>query len=427
MRRLATFIALCAVLAAGVPAFGQAAVQRVEVQVAIDGPAPHPVIRERLLATVESVTDRLLAGRPLDQLTALGPRLGETIASVVERVVTGYAVASAEVQLGVVAAVTVRLRPLRPIIGALVIATDLRAVHPNVHALVDGMLMDRAASEIRALYLGLPSLATDWADPILSARAREAVEAALPGFTATVRVRVRGDAAQAELVVLPRDTRVVRFIGVRFRSSSIPTMLLDQHGPAVASMADPLRGLPVAFAQAARPELTRMINDALAAYEPARQYRIVATAALDVGETTYLTVVADSLLYRGRVEAQLNVGPRAPGAAIVGHVGRLITPSTEAFVELGLVPNTLSLEWTLGAQMDLAPGMAVGAAYAVIAQEATVWSTLRLGFDTGLRATWNLRTQALEGALIYRFNEFLSGELIATSRGDWWVRLISNL
>lgn len=425
--RLALLLSVAAALALTGPAFGQATVQRIELEVSIDGPPPHAVIRERLRATVQVVIERLLTGRPLDQLIALQPRLGETIASVVDRVATGYAVTSASVQVGVTSQVVVRLQPVGLLIREVEIAADLRAVHPRLHTMVAGTLQQSAGPEIRALYVGLPQPAMAWADPILEAQSREAVERALPGFTAAVRARVRGESAQAEVALLPRDTRVIRNIGVRFRSSSIPTMLLDQHGPAVASMAEPLRGLPVAFAQAHHAAIEALIKEDLAAYAPARQYRIIATPALDVGETTYVTVVADSVLYRGRVEAHLNIGTQAPGPALIGHLGRLSAPNTEAFLELRLVPTPLSFDWHVGAQVAASPSTTVGAAYAVITAETTAWIAVRAGLDTGVRASWNLSTQSFEGAVTYRFNEFLSGELIATSRGTWWLRLVSNL
>lgn len=425
--RLAVLLSIAAALALTGPAFGQATVQRVELEVTIDGPPPHAVIRERLRATVHVVIERLLTGRPLDQLIALQPRLGETIASVVDRVATGYAVTSAAVQVGVTSQVVVRLQPLGPIIREVEIVTDLRAVHPRLHMMATGMLQQSVRPEIRTLYAGLPQAAMAWAEPILETQSREAVERGLPGFTAVVRARVRGESAQAEVALLPRDTRVIRNIGVRFRSSSIPTMLLDQHGPAVASMAEPLRGLPVAFAQAHKTALEALIKEDLAAYPPARRYRIVATPALDVGETTYVTVVADSMLYRGRVEAHLNIGTMAPGPAVIGHLGRLSAPNTEAFLELRLVPTPLSLDWHVGAQVAASPSTTVGAAYAVLTAETTAWIAVRAGLDTGVRASWNLSAQSFEGAVTYRFNEFLSGELIGTSRGNWWLRLVSNL
>lgn len=418
---------LAAVLALTQPALGQATVQRIELQVVIDGPSPHPAITERLTATVHSVAERLLTGRPLDQLSALQSQLGETIASVVDRVATGYVVASASVRPGPTSEVVVHLRPVDPIIQTVNVAADFRALHPRLHGLAADLLARGPAPAIRALYQGLPHAALEWAEPILQARAREAVEIGLVGFTATVRLPPRTAGPQVEVVLVPRDARIVRNIGVRFRSSSIPTMLLDQHGPAVASMAEPLRGLPVVFAQAHQATLAQLIRSDLERYPPARQYRIIATAALDVAETTYVTVVADSVLYRARVEAQLNIGTQAPGPAVVGHLGYLLAPQAEAFVEIRLVPNLLSLEWQLGAQYALSPTITVGAAYALVAQETTVWAAMRLGLDTGVRATWNLRTQSVEGALTYRFNEFLSGELIGTSRGVWWLRLISNL
>ncbi|MGH2398650.1 MAG: hypothetical protein ACRDF6_02305, partial [bacterium] len=109
-------LALLIALAIASPAFGQATVQRIDLEVNLDGAPPHAVIRDRLRATVQVVIERLLMGRPLDQLTALQPRLGETIASVVDRVATGYAVTSASVQVGVTSQVAVRLQPVGPLI-----------------------------------------------------------------------------------------------------------------------------------------------------------------------------------------------------------------------------------------------------------------------------------------------------------------------
>ena len=94
-------------------------------------------------------------------------------------------------------------------------------------------------------------------------------------------------------------------------------------------MAEPLRGLPVAFAESTRRSLERMLNEELAAYPPAVEYNIVATSRLEVAETTYVTVSAESLVYRARVEARLNIGPSAPGPGRPGRrppacVGRRI-------------------------------------------------------------------------------------------------------
>lgn len=412
-------------LAVTLPAFGQATVQRIEVRVTIEGIAPHPLIRERLQATAESVVERLLVGRPLDQLLPLQPRLGETVAGVLERVAAGYSVAAATVQLGVTSTMTLQLRPVGTVMREVVLRTELRTVHPKVAPLVTGLLRG-SEGELQALIIGLPVAAMDWAEPLIAQRARQLVEDALPGFTGAVRIRP-GEVAIVDLAVEPRDSRIIRNIGVRFRSSSIPTILLQQNAPQVASMAEPLRGLPVVFAESQHKELARLINDELNAYQPVLDYRIVATAGLEVAETTYVTVVADSLLYRGRVEAQLNVGTGAPGPAIVAHLGRLVAPGTELYVEMSLVPNTLSFGWEIGAQYALTPDTNIGLTYATASQDVLAWTTLRLGRDVSLRGTWNVTRQGFEGGATYRLNEFLSGELVGTSRGEIWLRLISNL
>ncbi len=408
------------------PAVGQASVQRVEVLLTIEDILPHRIVQARLQETVESVAERLLLGRALEQLLPVEARLGDTLGSVVDRVATGYVVTASTVQPGIVSTVTVRLRPIGPVIRDVEVNPDFHAIHPKVQPLVTELLDQGARQDVRALFVGLPVTALDWAGSLVGARARTAIEEAVVGYTATVRVQP-GALAHVELAIVPRDARVVRNIGVRFRSGSIPIMLLDQHAPQIASIAEPLRGLPVTFAEAHREALERVIEKDLAAYPPVGQYHVLASVALDVAETTYLTVVADSLLYRGRVEAQLNTGLQAPGPEIVAHLGVLVVPRTEAFVEMHMVTNTLSFEWDVGGQLEVAPTTMIGLQYALVARTVTALTRTQVARDVGVRAMWNLSDRTSEGGLSYRFNEFLSGELIGTSRGEFWLRLISNL
>lgn len=413
------------VLGAAIPAFGQASVQQIEVRLTFEDTAPHPVLADRLQATAESVVERLLLGRPLDQAQAVQPRLGETIATVLDRVATGYVVTAASAQLGVTATVTLRLRTVGPVMQDASVRGDLTALHARVRPLADGPLMARAG-EIRALVTGLPVAALGWAEPAVAGQVRLIVEAAVPGYTGAVGIHP-GPPAVVDVVLTVRDSRVVRNIGVRFRSTSIPTLLLDQNAPQVASMAEPLRGLPVAFAEAQRGSLARLINEELGSYGPVREYHIVTSVGLDVAETTYINVVADSLLYRGRVEAHLNIGALAPNPEIIAHLGRLVAPLTELFAEIRLVPNTLSADWHLGLLYQVSADAAVGANYAVVAQTTSAWITVQLGRDVSARGRWHLTQPAFEGAFTYRINEFLAGEVVATSRNEFWLRLISNL
>src|SRR3989304_4098256 len=57
-----------------------------------------------------------------------------------------------------------------------------------------------------------------------------------------------------------RAPRVVRAIGVRFRSGPTPLILLDPHPPAVISMAGAIRGLPVVFVERQREALERLVG-----------------------------------------------------------------------------------------------------------------------------------------------------------------------
>lgn len=420
-------LAVVAALSVGVvPAAGQEIVQQVLVDVVLDGPAPHRIVRGRLEAAAASVAERLLVGRPLDQLVPVQGQLNMAVREVLERVTTGYAVREVSVELGVTSTVTVRLQPVEPVITAVIVAVDLRTVHPKVRPLVDGALRDGPVDEIRAAVAGLPVAALLWAGPFVEAEVRGSVQDTLPGYAADVRIRPT-PIAEVTLTIVPRDSRVIRDIGVRFRSNSIPTMWLDQHTPQVISIAEPLRGLPVAFAETHRRWLAQLITAELAAYPPARQYSVVATVGLDVAETTYVNVTADSLLYRARVEAHVNIGTAAPPAAIVARIGRLAVPGVEPFVQLRLIPSTLTIGWEVGLRVEVSPSASVGGLYDLSQPGAALWATAQITRDIGVRGTWQVATQTFEGVLTYRINDFLAGEFVGTSSGVAWLRLVSNL
>ena len=404
-------------------AFAQAAVERVDVQVVFDEPPPHPVVRERVQAAVASVAERLLLGRSLEAAQQLQPRLAETMVGVLERVVTGYAVTSAVADIGSVTAVVVRLRPQGDLIRRTLVRLDLREIPARLHALVT-VLLQPATDQVRALPAGLP-VAADWAYPLVEEQARAVIERHLAGYTAVVTLRAAPDAV-IEAAVRARDTRVIRNVGVRFRSTTMPNLLLDQHGPAVASLAAFLRGVPVAFAAEQTSDLERILTDDLGAYPPVQQYHVIATAVLQVSETTFVTVVADSLRYRASVEAQLNIGVGAPGPAIVARAGRLIAPQVDAFFELRLVPNTLSFEWDLGGSLALGSSTTVGLSYTVPTAAVTVWTSIGLTPDVTVRGAWNTTAQSFEAAVRYRLNAFLAWEVVGVP-GQVWVRLVSNL
>jgi hypothetical protein len=424
---LLTALAIIGVLWVGAePARGQTVVTQVTVTLTFDGVAPHYLIQNRLETTVRSVAERLLVGRSLDQVTALQPKPDETIASVVERVALGYTVVDAAVQVSATTMVAIRLRSAGTVIREVAVAADLRTVHPRVQALVTALLQPGPVEAMGALLIGLPVIALDWAGPLVDQQIRETLEAALPGFTSSPRVHP-GAQTSLDLLIVPKDSRVIRNIGVRFRSDSIPLVLLDQHGPQVASMADPLRGLPVAFVDVQRRALERFLNEELAVYAPTAQYGVVVAVRLDVAETLYVFVTADSQMYRARVEAQLNIGTQAPGPAVVARLGRLVSPQLEPFVEIRLVPTPLALTAAVGVRFEVSPAAFVGATYALTPQQTTLWTTVQFSRDVGVRGGWTFPTQVFEGAAVYRINEFLAWELIGTSRGEAWIRLVSNL
>ena len=400
-------------------------VQAVEVRLVVEGAGPPPVVRARLQETVETVAQRLLVGRPADQLRPGLPQVQTTLTAVVDRVISGYSVVESRVEVGTTSAVVaVRLRPDPPLVHTVEVVPRAD-VDPAVAPLLTRPLEQDVTPAVRTMFLGLPVEALEWAAPLIAEDVGRAVEHLLPGFGAVLRVRPAA-LARVEMELRVRDARVVRDIGVRFRSGSIPLILLEPHAPAVISMAGPMRGLPVVFAERQREALERLVAERLRTYGPVIEYHIIAQPVLSVGETTYVTVVADSLRYLGRVEAAVNVGANAPGPELRVHLGRLVG-RLEAFAEVGLVPTTLSTRYDLGLQYRLTDALDVGASYRLNTAAVQGFAFYRFTPDLSLRVAYEVPAQRIEAGVRYRFNEFLSSEVVGTSGGDYWLRLISNL
>jgi hypothetical protein len=393
------------------------------VRVVVVGGDPASVVGRRLHEVVRAAAERLLLGRDSALVAAQQDALAGVLREVVDRVVTGYRVRAVSLQPGGTAAVLVSLEPQPPLLGALPVQVVYTGVHADVQPLVDRALAP-ALPEASALTAGLPQAALAWAAPLVQQEVTAVVERTVPGFTAAGRVE--GTPPRLVLTVGVRDARLVRDIGVRFRSSSIPYWLLHQHTPQVISMAEPLRGLPVAFAATHRSDLERLLAARLAAYRPVVDYGIVARPHVQVGDTTHITVVADSTLYRGRVEARLNLGTHAPVPDVRAQLGRAFG-GLEPFVELTLIPSNLAWRWAVGVRVALGGSVAVGMRTRLDGEDTETFLQYRLSPDLELRAGHFARARLVETTLSYRLTEFVSWEAVATTRGDVWLRLVTNL
>ena len=406
------------------PARAADPIQRVEVRLTIEGGDPHPLIIRRIVDAIGITAERLLVGRDSELVGRQEAALTGVLREVVDRVVRGYRVTALSFQPGVTTAVLVRLQARLPILSEVPVVTVLDAVHPDAQPLVRAVL-EPAIPDLQGLLLRLPVESLEWAAAIVERRTTEVVEGAAVGFTATGRVET-APAARIVVSVVARDSRVIRDIGVRFRSASIPFVLTNQHAPQVVSMAEPLRGLPVAFALAQRTRLEAMIRERLAAYPPVRQYGIVAQPVLQVGEVTYVTVLAESTLYRGRVEARINFGSQAPPTDVRLQLGRALG-SFEPYMELTLVPSTLSLRWAVGLRLQVGSHATIGIKTGFAGDDQETFLTYRLSPDLHLRGAYLPRIDVIETTLSHRVNEVFSWEAVATSRGMVWVRLVGNL
>jgi len=75
----------------------------------------------------------------------------------------------------------------------------------------------------------------------------------------------------------------------------------------------------------------------------------------------------------------------------------------------------------------LGSSVAVGVRTRLDGEDTETFLQYRLSPDLELRAGHFARARLVETTLSYRLTEFVSWEAVATTRGDVWLRLVTNL
>jgi len=99
----------------------------------------------------------------------------------------------------------------------------------------------------------------------------------------------------------------------------------------------------------------------------------------------------------------------------------------EPYVELALAPSTLSLRTAIGARIELGSHVTIGFRTGLDGDNQEASLTYLISPNLHVRGAYFLRTETIETTLGYRLNESFSWEVVATSRGTVWVRLVGNL
>lgn len=398
-------------------------VKDVQVHLEIKGAAPPPQVYQRIVDSIHKVGEALLIAKDDEPDPDLRDLYSKTLRQVFDRVLLGYTVEEADVQIGTVSVVKVTLRPWGEVVQNVNVEWDYGDTSPFVVPLFKRDL-EGLDQTIRKSLLGLPVESLEWASAMNKVFWLDQLLLQLPEYRPHIEIK-SGTDCTVKIVLQPLGT-TIKEVKLDIRSPNLPSMILYDLKPPLKEAAQQLYHLPVAFAARHSQDFEQLFKEVAVQQSVAQKYGLTLTTQLDPASQTVLTVTGETNKYRLFLEGYLDFGRQKDSTSVKLHVGQKMKARDEVFVETTFVPASVAWHWSVGYSRTLQPNLTAGLRRSLSEQDNTLFLNYAITPLYTLRLERDQTSGVKEVALRYRLHDFLSAEYIVRDRENW-LRLIGTL
>ncbi|HWR56401.1 MAG TPA: hypothetical protein VN462_07825 [Negativicutes bacterium] len=399
-------------------------IEQVEISISQDENVTNGDMENRVTASIQAVSEKLLIGRKVADVAASHKRFEDIIRQVFDRVLYGYELADVSIIPGKKTVISLKMLPWGDVVQSVAVHIDAGEMAPADKLLLN---QDLAGIEpkIAQILIGLPVDAFTWADSVSRGLIREEIAAQLPEFQADIAY-VPAQHTVVNIKLQPVGP-LIRKTEARLQSETLPKLLLLPVDGSVEAVAEKLNGLPVAFVQRHREEYIERMQREVSMIKYVRKYHLRTGINLDVGEKSEVEVAADTDRYKIKLEGVLDLGRQGDNNTMLrGHAGYLMNPKDEIFLDVEFYPNSISWHFQPGYGRQLSARTYLGMKHDLRDKEdigllryklnTGLWLNLEQHFNSGYRLT----------GIRYQLHEYLAAEAMSDQHKTW-IRLIAEL
>jgi hypothetical protein len=312
---------------------------------------------------------------------------------------------------------------------------DIAIMPPNLSPPVDRWF-DSDTADLPALISpimeGVPLEALSWGDVDLKRAVDEIFGERLPGWRISLMVRSAERGAILEISFVPEQPLTLA-VTSSITSSSIPVVLHSNLRDDLLAGFAPVIGIPVPWLERHRDDFTALGKNILAEEKFVEQAKAQPDVSVTTGSISEVEIDLESRRYAAWVWMAVYAGAADRYPEIGLHFGRRaeIIPhwDMELYSELIVTLDDWDLETRLGMRWSPWRSFWLGGEWSD--HDNTWWA--RASFDPKQRRpyAWMRYSDAgdADGAVGYRFNDFISIEVHYDSRSEdpWNVRALVNL
>ena len=403
-------------------ASGVAIVESVQVEVVTAVPTPSRVTR-RMAESVRMIGEHLLLGHATTEVGERREHYEKLVHDVFDRVLAGYTIESVVLEPAATSKIRICISPWGDTVRQVDIQVDYSGIAPAGVSLLKTD-MGKLEEDIRVALLGLPVDAVDWAAGVARELIRELLRRQLPEFHFSLDVEA-GPQTKVRLSLFPTG-EIVREVQVSLRSKSIPNLLLVHARPALEAQARTMRGLPVAYVERHLAYFTDQARQTTRNDPVIRQFDLQISPLVRPRADAEVAVNVEAETWRIYGEVYLDVGRDRDNVSGQAHVGRLVAPRDELFLEAKVLPGDLTWQFMPGLGHQFGHDSWAGIRYRTNDRQWGWWLSQSLGGRWSLRAErwWQIDQQEI--GLRYKLHDFLSVEFVLTN-GRSWLRMVGHL
>jgi hypothetical protein len=381
-------------------------------------------MENRVMASIQAVSEKLLIGRKIADVEANRQRFEDIIRQVFDRVLYGYELTEVCVTPERRTIISLKMLPWGEVVQSTSVQIDTGEFAPEDQMLISGDLAG-IKEKIDQILIGLPVDAFAWADSVSKAMIREVIADQLPEFRADIEC-IPAKNTVMNIKLQPMGP-LIRKTEVRLQSDSIPKLLLLPVNGAAEDVIEKLNGLPVAFVERHREEYVRRMQQAINRSKYVSKYDLDTQLTLDLGEKTKGEVCVETDKYKMNLEGVLDLGREGNNNTMFrGHAGYMVNNRDEVFLDVEFFPNTISWHFQPGYGRQFSTKTYIGLKRDLRDNEDISLLHYKLNDDLWLEWEQNLTTGHRLAGIRYKVHEYLAAEAMS-DEDRTWLRLIADL
>lgn len=405
-------------------------IRSLEVRLQFSGVEPPSALQDRIRNSLDVTGRKALEGKSIAEATQLRASLLDVLKKIFDEVLSGFVVDNIDLKIAPSSVLTVRLSAVGPMVRSVRADVELaQSIHPIWNQLFQ-QSADAIAERLSEMFAGVPVKSASWSTILLQRMVETLPDLSqtFPGFDFTVSVTV-GETTLVDLSMRSKETPI-RTVTTAIRSTTIPSLLLDDLKMRLSTQSEFMLGLPVEFARRKEAVLMRELTRVLEQTGHKKRLYLNYDVHLSIGRQTRVVVQAESTRFSGFLRGKVSLGKTARNPDVEGHYGIFVSPGTEIFSEVNFFPGPVEMQTNLGLGHRFAESFYLAAGRNVNEGLNRVWVSYQVSPDIILsweKGVVEEKKEWIEGSVTYRAHEYFSVELVTDFRTDVWLRFVANL